>query len=121
MWHRMLEVATEIGETLEVTTPAEFRRWLRKHHANSAEIWLIQYKKTSGKKSISYAEALEEAICFGWIDSSIRSIDAQRYATRFTPRRPRSNWTKSNMELAERLEAQGRLTEAGRKALLAAR
>ena len=102
---------------LAVNTAAEFRRWLRKNHAAKTEIWLVQYKKDTGRASIDYAEAVEEAICFGWIDSSIRRIDAERYATRFTPRRPKSNWTPANRVLARRLEAEGRMTAAGRKAL----
>ena len=107
----------EIGETLYAREPAEFRKWLRQHHADRSEIWLIQFKKASGKPSIDYNAAVEEAICYGWIDSSIRSIDTERYATRFTPRRPGSHWTKTNMEIARRLKDEGRLTAAGRKTL----
>lgn len=107
----------EIGETLTPRTPAAFRNWLRRNHQKKAEIWLVQFKKSTGKPSIDYSAAVEEAICFGWIDSSIKSIDAERYATRFTPRRPGSNWTDGNKALARRLAAEGRLTEAGRKAL----
>ena len=103
----------EIGETLYVTTPAEFRRWLKANHKLKKEIWLIQYKKATGKPSIDFAEAIEEAMCFGWVDSSMKSMDAERYATRFTPRRPRSNWTEGNKERARRLIATGRMTEAG--------
>ncbi len=107
----------KIGETLYTVQPAEFRRWLRQHHADRSEIWLIQFKKASGKPSIDYSAAVEEAICYGWIDSSIRKLDAERYAIRFTPRRPRSNWTKANLAIARRLKAEGRLTEAGKKSL----
>lgn len=114
-------MAAQIGETLAVTTAADFRKWLRKNHAAKTEIWLVQYKKAIAKPSPPYALALEEAICFGWIDSAIRSIDAERYAIRFTPRRPRSNWTESNRALARRLEAEGRMTAAGRRALPADR
>ena len=107
----------EIGETLYVTSPRDFREWLRKHHADKTEIWLIQYKKATGKPSLNYLEAVEEAICFGWIDGFEKSIDAERYATRFTPRRPRSNWTETNKARARRLIAQRRMAAAGRKAL----
>ncbi len=107
----------KIGETLYAVQPAAFRRWLRQHHAHRSEIWLIQFKKASGKPSIDYNAAVEEAICYGWIDSSVRSIDADRYATRFTPRRPGSHWTKTNLEIARRLMAAGKLTKAGRKTL----
>ena len=107
----------EIGETLYVTKPADFRKWLSKNHAAKTEIWLIQYKKATHKPSIDYVRAVEEAICFGWIDSFEKGMDAERYATRFTPRRPRSNWTETNRDRARQLIAAGRMTEAGRKTL----
>ena len=107
----------DIGETLYVTTPADFRKWLEANHEARKEIWLVQYKKASKKPSIKYAEAVEEAICFGWIDGFEKGMDAERYATRFTPRRPRSNWTEGNKERARRLIAEGRMTEAGLAAL----
>lgn len=107
----------QIGETLFVTTRAQFREWLAKHHASRREIWLVQYKKASGKASLPFEEALEEAICFGWIDSYMKSMDAERYATRFSPRRSRSNWTETNRERARRMIALGRMTEAGLAAL----
>jgi uncharacterized protein YdeI (YjbR/CyaY-like superfamily) len=107
----------EIGETLYVTTPAEFRKWLKANHKAKQEIWLVQYKKATRKPSISYVEAVEEAICFGWIDGLEKSMDTERYATRFTPRRPRSNWTETNKDRARRLIAEGRMTDAGKAAL----
>lgn len=107
----------EIGETLYVTTPAEFRKWLKANHKTKKEIWLIQYKKAAGKPSIDFAEAIEEAMCFGWVDSSMKSMDAERYATRFTPRRPKSNWTEGNKARARRLIAEGRMTKAGSASL----
>ncbi len=103
----------DIGETLYVTTSAEFREWLKANHRSKQEIWLVQYKKAAKKPSIRYEEAVEEAICFGWIDSFEKGIDAERYATRFTPRRRKSNWTETNKERARRLIAEGRMTEAG--------
>jgi uncharacterized protein YdeI (YjbR/CyaY-like superfamily) len=103
----------EIGETLYVTGRAQLRRWLAQNHKSKQEIWLVQYKKATGKSSINYVEAVEEAICFGWIDSFEKGIDAERYATRFTPRRPRSNWTETNKERARKLAEQGRMTAAG--------
>jgi uncharacterized protein YdeI (YjbR/CyaY-like superfamily) len=107
----------EIGETLYVTSPTAFRRWLRDNHGRKAEIWLIQFKARTGKASIDYAAAVEEAICYGWIDGFVKSMDAERYATRFTPRRARSHWSDSNMERARRMIAQGKMTEAGRARL----
>ena len=107
----------EIGETLYVTTAKEFRRWLQRNHSRKAEIWLIRYKKPTGKPSIDYMEAVEEAICFGWIDGFEKGVDGERFATRFTPRRPKSHWTPANIERAKRLIADSRMTEAGRSKL----
>jgi uncharacterized protein YdeI (YjbR/CyaY-like superfamily) len=107
----------EIGETLYVTRAEEFRAWLQRHHEDKAEIWLIQYKKRTGKPSIGYLAAVEEAICFGWIDGFEKGIDAERYATRFSPRRPKSHWTPANMERARKMIAQGKMTPSGRAKL----
>lgn len=107
----------EIGETIYVTTGDEFRKWLLKNHKTKKEIWLIQYKKATKKPSIHYVEAIEEALCFGWIDGLEKSMDAERYALRFSPRRPKSNWTNTNKERARRLIAEGRMTDAGRATL----
>ena len=107
----------DIGETLYVTTAAEFRKWLQKNHAAKKEIWLVQYKKATQKPSINYIVAVEEAICFGWIDGFEKGMDSERYATRFTPRRPKSNWTETNKDRARKLIAEGKMTEAGRAAL----
>jgi len=107
----------EIGETLYVTTRDEFRKWLEKNHQTKKEIWLIQYKKATKKPTINYVEAVEEAICFGWIDNTEKSMDAERYATRFSPRRPKSNWTNTNKDRARRMVAEGRMSLAGRATL----
>ena len=103
----------EIGETLYVTTAEDFRKWLDENHKSRKEIWLIQYKKAAKKPSINYVEAVEEALCFGWIDNTEKSMDAERYATRFSPRRPKSNWTETNKERVRRLMVAGKMTEAG--------
>ncbi len=107
----------DIGETLYVTARQEFRAWLEAFHTSRTEIWLVQYKKATGKPSLPYVEAVEEAICFGWIDGFEKGMDAERYAIRFTPRRPKSNWTETNKERARRLIADGRMTESGLAAL----
>jgi len=107
----------EIGETLYVTTRDDFRKWLEENHKSRKEVWLIQYKKATKKPSIDYAEAVEEALCFGWIDNTQKSMDPERYATRFSPRRPKSNWTETNKDRARRLIAEGKMTEAGRATL----
>ena len=107
----------EIGETLYVTTRDGFHDWLIKNHQIKKEIWLIQYKKATKKPSINYVEAVEEALCFGWIDGLEKGMDAERYALRFSPRRPKSNWTNTNKERARKMLAQGRMTRAGRATL----
>jgi len=104
----------EIGETLYITTRDEFRDWLEKNHKLKKEIWLIQYKKATKKPSIMLTEAVEEAMCFGWTESiGFKALDAERYVTRFSPRRPKSNWTEKNRERARRMIAEGKMTEAG--------
>lgn len=107
----------EIGETLYVTNRDDFRKWLIQNHKTKKEIWLVQYKKSTRKPSINYVEAVEEAICFGWIDGFEKSMDAERYATRFSPRRSNSNWTNTNKDRARRMIAEGRMTPAGRAIL----
>jgi uncharacterized protein YdeI (YjbR/CyaY-like superfamily) len=107
----------EIGETLYVTDRDGFRKWLSENHQHKKEVWLVQYKKSAKKASIPYVEAVEEAICFGWIDGLEKSMDAERYALRFSPRRPRSNWTDTNKDRARKMIAEGRMTPAGRARL----
>jgi uncharacterized protein YdeI (YjbR/CyaY-like superfamily) len=107
----------EIGEMLYVTNRDDFRKWLIQNHQTKKEIWLIQYKKATKKPSIKYVEAVEEAICFGWVDGFEKSLDSERYATRFTPRREKSNWTNANKDRARRMIAEGRMTPAGRAKL----
>ena len=107
----------QIGETLYVTTGDEFRKWLIKNHQTKKEIWLIRYKKATKKPSIDYVEAVEEAICFGWIDNLEKGMDAERYALRFSPRKPKSNWTNTNKDRARKLIAEGRMSPAGRATL----
>jgi uncharacterized protein YdeI (YjbR/CyaY-like superfamily) len=107
----------QIGETLYATTRDDLRMWLIDNHKSKKEIWLVQYRKATKKPSINYVEAVEEAICFGWIDSTEKSMDAERYATRFSPRGAKSNWTNTNKERARRMIAAGRMTPAGRLTL----
>ena len=100
-------------------TAADFRRWLEKHHARETELWVGYYKKDSGKKSITHPEAVDEALCFGWIDGIRKKLDDVSYVNRFTPRKPTSNWSAVNIARVEALEAEGRMTEAGRRAFAA--
>ncbi|MEX0621492.1 MAG: YdeI/OmpD-associated family protein [Candidatus Woykebacteria bacterium] len=103
----------KIGKTLYVTDRADWRGWLEKHHDKEPEIWLIYYKKGSGKSRISYNDAVEEALCFGWIDSTVKGIDEEKYAQRFSPRNPKSNWSQANKERVRRLLEQGKMTKSG--------
>ena len=97
-------------------TPADFRDWLEKNHASAAELLVGYYKKGSGKPSITWPESVDEALCFGWIDGIRRSIDADSYSIRFTPRRARSIWSNVNTKRATELTEQGRMRPAGLKA-----
>jgi uncharacterized protein YdeI (YjbR/CyaY-like superfamily) len=91
----------------------DWRRWLEENHASADEIWLVFYKKHTGRRSLQYEEAVEEALCFGWIDSKLRRIDDEKHMQRYTPRRAGSNWAKSNRDRIGKLTAIGRMTEAG--------
>ena len=91
----------------------EWRKWLEENHSSERGIWVIIHKKNSGKKGLKYHEAVEEAICFGWIDSKMQSIDAERFRQRFSPRRKNSIWSKGNKEKAEKMIQAGKMTQAG--------
>ena len=91
----------------------EFRRWLERNHARESEITVGFYKKGTGKKSITFREALDEALCFGWIDGVRHSVDAERYVNRFTPRTPKSYWSAVNIARVRELIAEGRMHPAG--------
>jgi uncharacterized protein YdeI (YjbR/CyaY-like superfamily) len=96
--------------------PSEFRAWLKKHHATADELWVGFYKKGSDMPSITWSEAVDEALCFGWVDSIRRSVDDERYTNRFTPRKPTSNWSEVNVRRVEELTRQRRMRAPGRKA-----
>jgi uncharacterized protein YdeI (YjbR/CyaY-like superfamily) len=102
-------------KTLDVRTAAAWRAWLSKHHKTQSEVWLVFHKRHTGRSSIAYDDAVDEALCFGWIDSLIRRLDDDRYARKFTPRRPDSRWSTANRKRYARLVASGRLMAAGRK------
>ena len=97
-------------------TAADFRRWLTKHHASEKELWVGFYKKASGKQSISYPEAVDQALCFGWIDGIRKSVGADSYMNRFTPRKAGSFWSAINTRRAAELIKEGRMRPAGKKA-----
>ena len=90
-----------------------WRRWLARNHAKSRGVWLVYYKRGSGRPTVSYAEAVEECLCYGWIDSVINAIDADRYMQLMTPRKPKSAWSKVNKGRIERMVAEDRMTPAG--------
>jgi uncharacterized protein YdeI (YjbR/CyaY-like superfamily) len=100
---------------------ADFRQWLEKNHTGSTGIWLRFFKKASGEKSLSYAQALDQALCFGWIDGQKKPFDAQSWLQRFTPRRPKSAWSKINTEHVARLTKAGAMAAAGLAAVAAAK
>lgn len=99
----------------------EWRDWLVKNHAVSPGVWLIYYKKGSDKPSVSYEEAVEEALSFGWIDSKVNSLDEERYMQVFTPRKPRSSWSKLNKQRVEKLIKNGQMTAVGLEKVEAAK
>ena len=94
----------------------QWHSWLSENHARTDEVWLVFYKKHTGKPSVSYPDSVAEALCFGWIDGKKKSIDEKRYAYRFTPRRAGSKWSPRNVELAQQLIHEGRMTTAGLEA-----
>lgn len=106
-----------VGKTLYVKNRTEWRRWLATHHKSAAEIWLIYYKKASGKPRIPYNDAVDEALCYGWIDSLLKPIDAHKYAQRYSPRKKTSKLSDMNRERVRRLIKSGRMTKAGLAAI----
>jgi uncharacterized protein YdeI (YjbR/CyaY-like superfamily) len=100
-------------------TQSQFRDWLDKNHDSKVELLVGFHKKDSGKQSITYPEALDEALCYGWIDGVRKSIDETSYTIRFTPRKPRSIWSNVNVRHVERLKKEGRLQPPGLKAFAA--
>jgi uncharacterized protein YdeI (YjbR/CyaY-like superfamily) len=99
---------------VKLTSRAQWRKWLEKNHDRADEVWLLFLKAHTGKRTFTYVEAVEEALCFGWIDTTVRSIDEEQYMQRFTPRSNDRNWSKINIERFDRMEAEGKMTDAGR-------
>ena len=91
----------------------EWRAWLQQNHADASEIWLVYFKKHTGKPTVGYAESVEEALCFGWVDGLKKRIDEDRYAHRFSPRKAKSKWTPLNIQRARKMIEAGKMTEAG--------
>jgi uncharacterized protein YdeI (YjbR/CyaY-like superfamily) len=107
----------ELGKTLYVTNRKQWRSWLIKNHNKEKEIWLIYYRKSSGEKRIPYNDAVEEALCYGWIDSTMKKIDDKSFAQRFTPRRPNSMLSQLNKERIHNLIEKKKMTLKGLNAV----
>lgn len=100
-------------KTFDARTRERWRQWLAKHYATESEVWLIFHKQHTGTPSVAYTDALDEALCYGWIDSLIKRIDDDRYARKFTPRRPDSVWSTVNLKRYAALKASNRLAPPG--------
>jgi uncharacterized protein YdeI (YjbR/CyaY-like superfamily) len=100
-------------KTLDVRSRRQWRSWLQEHHDSQSEIWLVIHKRHTAETSISYDDAVEEALCFGWIDSLVRRLDDDRYARKFTPRKPDSKWSTINRRRYADLKARGLLAAPG--------
>jgi len=119
----LLHVRTNrnIVQILHFEASPDLRRWLEKNHAATDGIWLRFFKKASGEKSVTYAEALDEALCFGWIDGQLKPRDKISWLQKFTPRRPKSLWSERNTQHVERLTKAGAMAAAGLRAAEAAK
>src|SRR5215208_4978196 len=107
----------KVTKTLHVTDRKDWRKWLRKHYKTEKEIWLVYYKKATGKPRIEYNDAVEEALCFGWIDSIVKSLDKDRTAQRFSPRKPGSTYSPANKERLQKLIKQRKVIKEVRETL----
>jgi uncharacterized protein YdeI (YjbR/CyaY-like superfamily) len=104
---------TKTLKTLDVPSCKAWRKWLAEHHDSETEIWLVFHKVHTGRPSIAYEDAVDEALCFGWVDSLIKRLDDERYARKFTPRKADSRWSTINRKRYAALKASGRLMPAG--------
>ena len=107
----------KITNTLHVTNRKDWRKWLREHYKTEKDIWLVYYKKETGKPRILYNDAVEEALCFGWIDSTVKSLDEMRTAQRFSPRKPNSPYSPANRERLRKLLKQRKVIKEVRETL----
>lgn len=108
-------------EQIHFKDAKEFRKWLDSNCGKSSGIWMLYYKKGTGKQSIEYEKAVEEALCFGWIDSIIKKIDEEKYVRKFTPRKEKSKWSELNKKRVAKLINENRMTDAGKKLIDAAK
>ena len=100
-------------KTFVARTPDRWRKWLVDHHDSESEVWLVFYKVHTGRRSIAYSDAVDEALCFGWVDSLVKRLDDSRYALKFTPRKADSRWSPINRKRYAALKASGRLQPGG--------
>ncbi|CAN5722833.1 YdeI/OmpD-associated family protein [soil metagenome] len=98
---------------VEFSSRQAWRNWLAEHHASSAGVWLVTYKQSSGKAQMTYDDAVEEALCYGWVDSTANTVDEERSMLLYTPRKPKSDWSRPNKRRIERLLANGLMMPAG--------
>ena len=109
----MVLSVVKVGKKRLFKNRSEFRKWLSENYDSSSELWLIFYKKHTGKNTIQYEEAVEEALCYGWIDGTLKRIDDQKHIVRFSPRRKGSVWSVANINRVNRLIKQRKMTKAG--------
>jgi uncharacterized protein YdeI (YjbR/CyaY-like superfamily) len=105
-----------VTDAIYFSSPEEFRAWLEQHHDSATEVWVGYWKKHTGKPSLTWSQAVDEALCYGWIDGILRRVDDERHMQRFTPRKPTSNWSAVNIAKVEQLRAEGRMRPAGEAA-----
>jgi uncharacterized protein YdeI (YjbR/CyaY-like superfamily) len=105
------------ARVLQFDARADWRDWLEENHETAPAVWLVTWKKPTGKPRVDYDAAVEEALCFGWVDSKSRSVDDERTSLYFTPRKSKSAWSESNVARVEKLEAAGRMQAKGRRAV----
>jgi uncharacterized protein YdeI (YjbR/CyaY-like superfamily) len=110
-------ISMKVTKTLHVTDRTKWRKWLRDHYKTEKDIWLVYYKKETGKPRIAYNDAVEEALCFGWIDSTFKTLDEQRTAQRFSPRKPNSKYSPANKERLRKLIKQRKVIKSVRETL----
>lgn len=110
-----------MNNTLTAETLSQWRLWLEENHRNAVEIWLVFWKRHTGRNCIEYDEAVSEALCYGWIDGLVKPLDEDSYMRRFSPRRAKSPWSPLNRERALEMIREGRMTDAGMDAVKAAR
>ncbi|RLD80314.1 MAG: hypothetical protein DRJ10_07585, partial [Bacteroidetes bacterium] len=112
---------SELYKTIYHKNRNSWRQWLAKNHSVVNGIWFVYYKKYTKKPSVSYLDSVKEALCFGWIDSTKKRLDDERYVHKFTPRKEKSNWSETNKKLVKKLIENGEMTDAGMKKVIAAK